>query len=383
MKQLISSLPWLSVMALGFLPHAEGHASGHATRLRAAQEPVLTLTRETLADDVYLFRASSALDIWTATNVVVVINQDEVTVFDSFTRPATARMLIAEIRALTHKPVRTLINSHWHMDHWSGNDEFTRAFPGIEIIATAETREYMKRMGSAFLIDSTRAGLARTREELAAAVRSGQLADGTPLTPALRQAREQDIAETAQFEAEVRSVPRVLPTQAFRDELTFWRGGREFRLYSMTGDATASAVLHLPAERILVTGDVLVSPPDGDGPPPWTTNSYAIAPWLISLRRLDALDAGIIVPGQGPAFRDEGYLTLTVNLFTAITTQVQAALERGIFRLDEVQAAVNVDSIGRQYPQGQTGPNTPFNRLVTALVRKSLQESLDGVLRER
>ena len=53
----------------------------------------------------------------------------------------------------------------------------------------------------------------------------------------------------------------------------------------MTGDATGSAVLYLPADKILVTGDVLVSPPDGEGPPPWTTNSYAIAPWLASLRR--------------------------------------------------------------------------------------------------
>jgi len=50
-----------------------------------------------------------------------------VTVFDSFTLPATARLAIAEIRALTAKPVRTLINSHWHQDHRSGNDEFRKA----------------------------------------------------------------------------------------------------------------------------------------------------------------------------------------------------------------------------------------------------------------
>jgi glyoxylase-like metal-dependent hydrolase (beta-lactamase superfamily II) len=320
------------------------------------QNPELKLTKEVLADGVYLFRASTALDRWTATNAVVIVNQEDVTVFDSFTRPETARMAIAEIRALTSKPVRTLINSHWHMDHWSGNDEFRKAFPGIQIIATDQTRAYMTRMGSAFLIDGTRAGLAR-----------------------LHDARE--IEETSRFVDEVLKIPRVLPDVAFHEELTFWRGAREFRLFSMVGDATGSAVLYLPAEKILVTGDVLVSPPDGQGPPPWTTNSFAIAPWLTSLRRLESFDATVIVPGQGPAMRDKTYLRLTVQLFAGIIDGVHRALERGIFKGDDVVAAVNVDAIGKQYPKGETGPDTPFGQVVARLVRKAAQESLDGIVK--
>lgn len=344
-----------------------------------AQEPALI--KEQLADGVYLLRAPEALDRWTATNAVVVINQDDVTVFDSFTRPVTARMAIAEIRALTPKPVRTLINSHWHQDHWSGNDEFRKAFPGIQIIATAGTRAYMTRMGSEFLIDGTRAGLRRSREALAAAIETGKLADGTVLTAEARRRQEQEIDETARFVEEVLAIPRVLPDVAFHDELTFWRGAREFRLFSMTGDATGSAVLYLPAEKILVTGDVLVSPPDGEGPPPWTTNSYAIAPWLASLRRLETFDASVIVPGQGPAMRDKAYLALTVQLFTAIVDGVQRAMERGIYRADDIVAAVNLDAIGKQYPKGRTGPDTPFGTVTARLVRKAAQEALDGVVK--
>src|SRR5689334_11505464 len=182
------------------------------------------LVKEQLADGVYLLRAPEALDRWTATNAVVVVNQDDVTVFDSFTRPETARLAIAEIKALTPKPVRTLINSHWHQDHWSGNDEFRKAFPGIQIIATAETRGYMSRMGSPFLIDGTRASLQKTRESLAEAIKTGKTSDGKPLTPELRAEQERDIAETARFVDDVLAVPRVLPDVAFRDELTFWRG---------------------------------------------------------------------------------------------------------------------------------------------------------------
>ena len=347
----------------------------------AKTPPDTSLTKEILGDGIYLFRAPSTLDLWTATNVVVIVNDQDVTVFDSNTRPRTARMLIAEIRKITPKPVRTLINSHWHQDHWSGNDEYVKAFPGLQIIATTETRDYMKRMGSKFFADGLNASVARSRAALDTAIRTGKQRDGSPLTADARRASEKDIAETAAFAAEVAAIPRVLPTIAYNDSLVLWSGRREFRLISVTGDATGSTVLYLPGEKILVMGDALVTQEEGNGPPPWTTNSYAITPWLNSLRGLERLDANIVVPGQGPVFRDKVYLKLTGDLFESIIAQVHAALERGLVPLSEVQAVVNVDAIGRQYSPGLTEPDPRFRALVSALVRKVHQESLDGVSR--
>jgi cyclase len=231
------------------------------------------LVRETLGDGIYVFRAPSELENWTATNSVVFVNDDDVVVFDSCTRAVTARAVIAEIRKLTPKPVRLLINSHWHQDHWSGNGEYAKAFPGLRIVATAQTRAYMAHMGARFFVDGSSKGLEKRRQELADAIATGRLGDGSPLTPAIRAQRERSLAIDDQFVAEVAALPRVLPNLVFDHEMTFWSGRREFRLLSMTGDATASAVLYLPAEKVLVTGDVLVSPEDGNGPPPWTTNS--------------------------------------------------------------------------------------------------------------
>ena len=351
-----------------------------AARPVAAEAPPDTsLTKEVLGDGIYLFRAPSALDLWTATNVVVIVNDQDVTVFDSNTRARTARMVIAEIRKITPKPVRTLINSHWHQDHWSGNDEYVKAFPGIQIVATTKTRDYMKHMGSRFFADGLNTQVARQRAALDSAVRTGKRSDGTPLTADARQKMQKDIDETAAFATEVANVKRVLPSIAYSDSLVLWSGGREFRLTSVTGDATGSTVLYLPAEKILVMGDALVTQEEGNGPPPWTTNSYSITPWLNSLRGLERLDATIVVPGQGPSFHDKAYLKLTGDLFEQIITQVHAALDRGLVTLAEVQAAVNVDSIGRQYTPNATGPDPRFKALVSALVRKVHQESLDGV----
>ena len=352
-----------------------------ARPLAAKAPPDTSLTKEVLGEGIYLFRAPSALDLWTATNVVVVVNDQDVTVFDSNTRARTARMVIAEIRKITSKPVRTLINSHWHQDHWSGNAEYVKAFPGLQIVATTHTRDYMKRMGSRFFADGMTASVARQRASLDSAIRTGKQPDGSPLTAEARRQTEKDIAETETFAAEVAGVTRVLPTMAYSDSLVLWSGGREFRLISVTGDATGSTVLYLPAEKILVMGDALVTQEEGNGPPPWTTTSYAITPWLNSLRGLERLDATIVVPGQGPAFHDKAYLRLTGDLFESIIGQVHAALERGLVTLAEVQAAVNVDSIGRRYTPNATEPDPRFRSLVSALVRKVHQESLDGVSR--
>src|SRR5215204_6622957 len=166
---------------------------------RAVTPADTSLSKEVLADGVYLFRAPSALDLWTATNVVVIVNDQDVTVFDSNTRPRTARMVIAEIRKITPKPVRTLINSHWHQDHWSGNDEYVKAFPGLQIIATTETRDYMKRMGSKFFADGLNASVVRSRAALDTAIETGKQRDGSPLTADARRRSETDIAETAAF----------------------------------------------------------------------------------------------------------------------------------------------------------------------------------------
>lgn len=367
--------------ALPRLTIAVALAIGGPAAWAQATAPDTAIVHEVLGPGIHLFRVPVAADLWTATNTVVIVNDDDVTVFDSNTRGVNARKIIASIKAITPKPVRTLINSHWHQDHWSGNDEYVKAFPGVQIIATMETRDFMKRMGSPFFAHGLHVSWRRSQAALDSAIRRGRRADGTALTAEARRAQEADIAETRSFAEEVAAVRRVLPTIAYRDSLSLWSGTREFRLLSVTGDATGSTVLFLPRERLLVMGDVLVSRPDGSGPPPWTTNSYSITPWYHALRQLRALDAAVIVPGQGPAFRDGTFLDITTQVFGAIIEQSHAAMERGIVTTEGVQAQVNVDAIGLRYPKVSEGRLPDFRAWVNVLVRKVVQESFDGVVR--
>ena len=62
---------------------------------------------------------------------MAILSDEGVLVFDSNATPETAATVLAEIRKLTDKPVRYLVNSHWHWDHWGGNQTYQAAFPGL------------------------------------------------------------------------------------------------------------------------------------------------------------------------------------------------------------------------------------------------------------
>src|ERR1044072_2421017 len=54
-------------------------------------------------------------------NSAVIVNQDDVLVVDSHISPESARVLLKELKTLTDKPVRFLVNTNFHYAHASGN----------------------------------------------------------------------------------------------------------------------------------------------------------------------------------------------------------------------------------------------------------------------
>jgi glyoxylase-like metal-dependent hydrolase (beta-lactamase superfamily II) len=81
-----------------------------------------------VADGVYAFVEPFGHAI-VSSNVVAIVGEDAVAVVDSGHHPRLTRAIAAEIRALTPKPVRYVVNTHWHNDHVSGNSVFAKRFP--------------------------------------------------------------------------------------------------------------------------------------------------------------------------------------------------------------------------------------------------------------
>jgi glyoxylase-like metal-dependent hydrolase (beta-lactamase superfamily II) len=143
-----------------------------------------TIERVQIADGIYQF-ITSADGYVPNGNSVVVINESDVLVFDTFSRPSSARQVLAEIKKLTPKSVRYVVNSHWHPDHWSGNEVFAVEFPGLEIIASEETRRFMLNIANAWP-SMYSSNLQKDEAEFQKEFSTNQLSDGTPLSPEQR-----------------------------------------------------------------------------------------------------------------------------------------------------------------------------------------------------
>src|SRR6185436_307522 len=69
-------------------------------------------------------------------------------VVDTHSKPSAARGLIDQIKSVTTKPVKFVVNTHFHWDHYQGNQAYVNAWPaGIEIISSETTRQNLEQRG--------------------------------------------------------------------------------------------------------------------------------------------------------------------------------------------------------------------------------------------
>src|SRR5438552_2802896 len=83
---------------------------------------------------------------------------DGVVIVDTHSKPSAARLIVQELRGLTTKPVRYVVNTHFHWDHWHGNEVYPAAYPNAEIITNQITREAMATKGLKRIQDHIRQG---------------------------------------------------------------------------------------------------------------------------------------------------------------------------------------------------------------------------------
>src|SRR5258708_5265625 len=99
-----------------------------------------------VADGVYAAIAKPAYKL--NCNAAIIILDDSVLVVDTHSKPSAARALIAQIKKLTDKPVRYVVNTHFHWDHYQGNQAYPSSWPaGVEIISSEATRQSIEQRG--------------------------------------------------------------------------------------------------------------------------------------------------------------------------------------------------------------------------------------------
>src|ERR1700747_764146 len=99
-----------------------------------------------MAEGVYAAIAKPAYKIHC--NPAIIVLGDGVLVVDTHSKPSAARALIEQIKKLTPKPVKFVVNTHFHWDHYQGNEAYPSSWPaGVEIISSEATRQNIQRIG--------------------------------------------------------------------------------------------------------------------------------------------------------------------------------------------------------------------------------------------
>jgi len=288
---------------------------------------------EKLADGVYAVLRSDPPGMMCDGNSAFIVNEDGVVVIDA---PESSAEVVAAIRKVTRKPVRAVINTHWHDDHIIGNQVYRDAFPGVEFIAHAATRDYLPVQGVKAregMLQGAPQGVAYLKDLLA----SGKGPDGSPITPEERKSMESDIRLVDHYLDVVPKTEIVLPTTVVRDSMTLRSGKREIRILHVgRGHTSGDLVVFLPRERVLFAGDLVVWPIPLVG-----GDQSHVADWSATLERVRSLEARTIVPGHGPVQKGDTYLSTLAGLFDSVTRQTRAALAEGK-SLEETRPVVDL-----------------------------------------
>ena len=277
-------------------------------------------TRTELAPGIFLFTTPSYGDVGLDGNSIAILSRDGVLVFDTNGTPAAAAAVLAEIRKLTDRPVRWIVNSHWHWDHWYGNETYQQAFPDVRIVAHEKTREMM--MGPA--LEFNRPGI---ETQLPNYLQN--LEQRAATNPALKPLLDEDRF----FLDQKAHVRHTFPNVTFSDRLTIELGERHIEvLHHGRGVTPGDAFAYLPNEKILLIGDLIVNPIT------FALSGYPTE-WLRTLEAIDALEIGTIVTGHGAPLRDKALLHATMDVFRVLLREGKAAKEKGLDP-DQAKAAI-------------------------------------------
>jgi glyoxylase-like metal-dependent hydrolase (beta-lactamase superfamily II) len=226
-------------------------------------------------------------------NGAIFVNDDDVLIVDSHITPAAAWALLRELRRLTDKPVRYVVNSHFHFDHAHGNQVFPK---GVEIIGHEFTREKLtsgaSKNGRSW--DLFVGGLPGRIAEMEKELKAAQAANDTKKVSELQK----NLEVQKQYQTATAAIQVTPPTTTLSRRMTLFRGGREIQLlFFGRGHTGGDVVVYLPKEKVLATGDLLTAGISymGDG---------YLEEWADTLEELKSLEFDVVLPGHGEAFRD-------------------------------------------------------------------------------
>ncbi|MEX0962421.1 MAG: MBL fold metallo-hydrolase [Pseudohongiellaceae bacterium] len=295
---------------------------------------------EEVVDGVWLATGSGS--VYTMSNAMVLVGEFDTLVVDSHVTPTAARALIDSISVITDKPIRYLVNSHYHFDHAHGN----QAFPaGIEIIGHEFTRKKLNGELGNVLDEATFHSFSDPVSGTVANLERQVAAETDPVRKAELAERHRVQRDYMNAIGEVQPTP---PNITLETKMTLFQvvanGSREIQLHHFGRAHTGGdVVIFLPQDKLVFTGDMMLPGLAymGDG---------HVDEWPATLDGLLTLDFDTWLPGHGPVMRS----TEPVGNFQAylrdLWTKTSQMYARGV-SADQAAQQIDMTNHSQNFPQ--------------------------------
>ncbi|RJG05686.1 MBL fold metallo-hydrolase [Noviherbaspirillum cavernae] len=235
-------------------------AAFHGSSLAASG---IELQPAKVAPHVYYFRGeagmASAENKGFMSNAGFIVTKDGVVIFDALATPALGEAMLRAIAKVTSQPVKRVIVSHYHADHFYGLQAFKNK--GAEVWAHVKAQDSLKSDSALERLKQRRTALAPWVDEKTRLVAADRWLDF-------------ESGKAIQFEM----------------------GGIRFRIIEASGaHSPEDIMLFVEEDSVLFAGDLFFT---GRIPFVGEANSRN---WLVTLERMLEVKPAIVVPGHGPA----------------------------------------------------------------------------------
>lgn len=295
---------------------------------------------EQVARGVYAVLRNDPPGLMCDGNSGFIISADYVIVIDA---PESSIEVVKAIKKITDKPIKYVINTHWHDDHIIGNQVFKEAYPDVEFIAHSSVLTYLPEQGLKnrnAMLQSAPGGLAYIKTLL----EKGESFGGGKITDEESESIKSDIKLVEQYLKVVPQTEIILPTKTFEDSLLIESKDRLVKLISLGGGHTAAdIVVYLPEEKIIFSGDLVIHPIPLVG-----AEQSLIKEWSSSINNIIKLSPKVIIPGHGKVLHDTKYISQMSSLFDFIYNSVEGFVKKGK-ALEEIRKIIVLDEYKNQF----------------------------------
>jgi cyclase len=282
-----------------------------------------------VATGVYFARAHPQAMI--NCNAAIFVRSKDVVVVDAHSKPSAAASLIAQIkRELTPKPVRYVINTHFHWDHTQGDHAYRVAEEKVDFIASAATKQLMSDLAVGRVKDSLR-GVPQQIDALSnQAAHASSAAEKAYCADQIRQIKA--------YQAELSNYTLELPTITFDKSYVLQDPAFDLHIdFHGHAHTAGDVVVYCPQARAIATGDVIHGfvPNIADGFP---------RIWPGTIDSIGGADFNTIMPGHAALQTGRTVMTNLRNYIEELTGRVEQGKKAGQ-TVAEMQKRITVASL--------------------------------------